>query len=332
MAQRARQGMPNSPDIMDTLGWIYLKKNLSDDAVRTFRELIVADPNRAAYHYHYGMALLQKGDKPSAKTRAGNGDQVQPLQGRRREDSASYWPACRRTTYLVSRSPAVPYVAPFVVFLALIGLSHLWPMPALADEIFRLAVMLAVLFLVARPVLDFRVQQWGVSVLVGVADLRPVDRAGSAVSALPAFLPVRQLRDGYRAKSSLTEAARHDVPVLFLRTLRAVVIVPIVEELFWRGWLMRWMIDNDFEQVPLGAYSATVVLGGGAAVCERTWSILGRGPGGGNPFQLVDDPHQEPGRSDFGARGRQRLLERVRDRGGKMGILALTQTAQAMEH
>ncbi len=67
MAQRARQGMPNSPDVMDTLGWIYLKKNLSDDAIRTFKQLVVADPNRAAYHYHYGMALLQKGDKPSAK-------------------------------------------------------------------------------------------------------------------------------------------------------------------------------------------------------------------------------------------------------------------------
>jgi len=67
MAQRARQGMPNSPDVMDTLGWIYLKKNLSDDAVRTFKELVMADPNRATYRYHYGMALLQKGDKPSAK-------------------------------------------------------------------------------------------------------------------------------------------------------------------------------------------------------------------------------------------------------------------------
>ncbi len=67
MAQRARQGMPSSPDVMDTLGWIYLKKNLSDDAIRTFKELLIAAPNSAAYHYHYGMALLQKGDKPSAK-------------------------------------------------------------------------------------------------------------------------------------------------------------------------------------------------------------------------------------------------------------------------
>ena len=67
MAQRARQKLPGSLDIMDTLGWIYIKKNLSDDAVRTFRELNQTDPNRASFHMHYGMALLQKGDKPSAR-------------------------------------------------------------------------------------------------------------------------------------------------------------------------------------------------------------------------------------------------------------------------
>jgi len=155
----------------------------------------------------------------------------------------------------VRRSPAVPYVAPFVIFLALIGLSHLWPMPALADEILRLAVMLAVLSLVARPVMDFRMQNWGASVLVGVAIF---------VLWIAPDLLFPQYRSFFlfdnsvvgAARSSLTEAARHDVPVLFLRTLRAVAIVPIVEELFWRGWLMRWVVNNDFERVPLGTYSA----------------------------------------------------------------------------
>jgi CAAX prenyl protease-like protein len=32
--------------------------------------------------------------------------------------------------------------------------------------------------------------------------------------------------------------------------------VPILEELFWRGWLMRWLIDSkDFERVPLGTFA-----------------------------------------------------------------------------
>jgi len=67
MAQRARQKLPESPNVKDTLGWIYIKKNLSDDAVRIFRELVDQDPNNPSFHYHYGLALLQKGDRPSAK-------------------------------------------------------------------------------------------------------------------------------------------------------------------------------------------------------------------------------------------------------------------------
>jgi uncharacterized protein len=156
---------------------------------------------------------------------------------------------------LVRGSPSVPYVAPFVIFLALIGLSHLWAMPTLADEIFRLAVMLAVLSLVARPAMHFKVQNWGVSVLVGMAIFVLWIAPDLLFPQYRSFFLFNNSVVG-SAKSSMSEAARHDVPVLFLRTLRAVAMVPVIEELFWRGWLMRWVIDNDFERVPLGAYSA----------------------------------------------------------------------------
>ena len=56
--------------------------------------------------------------------------------------------------------------------------------------------------------------------------------------------------------SSLSEADRHDALVLLLRTVRASILVPIIEELFWRGWLMRWLIQPQFQRVPLGAYTA----------------------------------------------------------------------------
>ncbi len=32
------------------------------------------------------------------------------------------------------------------------------------------------------------------------------------------------------------------------------MLVPIIEELFWRGWVMRWLIDRDFTKIPLGTY------------------------------------------------------------------------------
>ncbi|MCL4796107.1 MAG: tetratricopeptide repeat protein [Bryobacteraceae bacterium] len=66
-AQRARQLMPNNPDVADTLGWIYIRKNLSDNAIRIFRELTAKHGNIAMYHYHLGMALHQKGDRAGAR-------------------------------------------------------------------------------------------------------------------------------------------------------------------------------------------------------------------------------------------------------------------------
>ena len=38
------------------------------------------------------------------------------------------------------------------------------------------------------------------------------------------------------------------------RVLGIALCVPIMEELFWRGFLMRWLIEEDFTSVPLGTY------------------------------------------------------------------------------
>ncbi len=40
-----------------------------------------------------------------------------------------------------------------------------------------------------------------------------------------------------------------------VRLLGIAVVVPVMEELFWRGFLMRWLIDPDWERVPLGEYT-----------------------------------------------------------------------------
>jgi tetratricopeptide (TPR) repeat protein len=69
-ATRAKQRMPNFAEITDTLGWIYLKKNLTDSAVDTFKTLVTQQPQNPTYHYHYAMALSQKGDRVNAKKEA----------------------------------------------------------------------------------------------------------------------------------------------------------------------------------------------------------------------------------------------------------------------
>lgn len=67
MAQRAFQAQPNTPDIADTLGWVYIRKNLSAEAIRVFTDLVKQHPENPIYRYHYGMALMQRGDRPAAK-------------------------------------------------------------------------------------------------------------------------------------------------------------------------------------------------------------------------------------------------------------------------
>ena len=39
------------------------------------------------------------------------------------------------------------------------------------------------------------------------------------------------------------------------RVFGAVVVVAFMEELFWRGFLIRWLIDEDFQKVPVGAFT-----------------------------------------------------------------------------
>ncbi len=40
-----------------------------------------------------------------------------------------------------------------------------------------------------------------------------------------------------------------------LRVIRLVIVVPLLEEIFWRGFLLRHLIQDPFDQVPLGARS-----------------------------------------------------------------------------
>lgn len=42
-----------------------------------------------------------------------------------------------------------------------------------------------------------------------------------------------------------------------VRLLGLALLVPLVEEVFWRGFLMRWLVHPDWQQVPIGAMTPT---------------------------------------------------------------------------
>ncbi len=66
-AERARQKLPDNLNVSDTIGLIYLRKNLVDDSARVLGDLVSRAPNSATFHLHYATALYQKGDKVAAK-------------------------------------------------------------------------------------------------------------------------------------------------------------------------------------------------------------------------------------------------------------------------
>jgi len=66
LAQTAARAQPANQAIADTVGWIYLKKNLPDSAIQVLSNATAKDP-RPLFRYHLAMALYQKGDRAAAR-------------------------------------------------------------------------------------------------------------------------------------------------------------------------------------------------------------------------------------------------------------------------
>jgi uncharacterized protein len=130
------------------------------------------------------------------------------------------------------------------------------PLPDLAVQVLWVTVMAVVLALVARPAIDLRVRHLTASVAIGIAVFALWIAPDLLISGYRHFWLFDNALTG-RAETTLSAAGTLRWPVLALRTIRAAAIVPIVEELFWRAWLMRWTIGNDFKKVPLGKYQAS---------------------------------------------------------------------------
>jgi Flp pilus assembly protein TadD len=68
LAQRAKQLLPDSQPVTDTLGWVQYKRGSYQMAKPLLQECVRKAPQDPMYHYHLGMVLLATGDKASART------------------------------------------------------------------------------------------------------------------------------------------------------------------------------------------------------------------------------------------------------------------------
>jgi CAAX prenyl protease-like protein len=121
----------------------------------------------------------------------------------------------------------------------------------------RVIAVLAVLIFYSRGVIDFRVKNAVGSTVLGVAVFVIWVAPDVLWPHYRSFWLFTNSVMGAVSRSA-PAAVRSSISFILFRSFGCVVLVPILEELFWRGWLTRWLIDgNDFRRVPLGAYTAS---------------------------------------------------------------------------
>jgi CAAX prenyl protease-like protein len=142
--------------------------------------------------------------------------------------------------------PAYPFVAPFALFMLFLALESIHPSVVyLIYPIKTLAVGLLILLLLSRlPSFDFKqpllALSTGLVVFVLWVGLGPSLALGKVEGGFNPFLfEDKQIGWG----------------LAVFRILGASLVVPVMEELFWRGFLMRYLIQENFETIPLGRYS-----------------------------------------------------------------------------
>ena len=141
-----------------------------------------------------------------------------------------------------------------MVFIAFLALRNVALLPVRPEYALHAIVVAGVLVLYSRPVIRLRPRRWAPTLILGAAVF--------LIWVGPDLL-FPHYRQQWLFQNPLTGAVRSSLPaglrtdpvVLMLRVFRAVIVVPIVEELFWRGWLMRWLIETDFRRVPFGTYA-----------------------------------------------------------------------------
>jgi CAAX prenyl protease-like protein len=133
------------------------------------------------------------------------------------------------------------------------ALEKVIPLPNQYLYLVRFLITAAVIAAVSLPYLSFRPSAPLASTAIGIA----VFVLWVAPDALFGYRH-HWLFDNAITGSAASSLAPHlklNFGFMLLRSLSSALLVPVLEELFWRGWLMRWLIDTDFQKVPVGKYA-----------------------------------------------------------------------------
>ncbi len=168
--------------------------------------------------------------------------------------------------------PWLPYVAPMVVFLALTDIEGRVPL-ALYPYLYGLKVLLVSLALwVFRGV--WREIQWETRVLPLAVAVEIMVFAGWIW--LDKWIPYPHLgaRTGLNPFTAIENSIGRAI-FLGARFYGLVLMVPLMEELFWRSFLLRYLTIPEFKTLPLGAFSWTAfaLVAGAFGLAHSEWLV-----------------------------------------------------------
>jgi CAAX prenyl protease-like protein len=150
--------------------------------------------------------------------------------------------------------PSAPYVVPFGVFMLLLAVQPYIPLPQNLEFGLRCVLLAGVLWYFSRDVISFRLRQPVASFAIGVAVFLIWIGPDALIPGYRHYWLFSNSITG-KAATTLATTSQTDLAALLFRIVRAVVLVPIIEELFWRAWALRWVARTDFETMPLGTYT-----------------------------------------------------------------------------
>jgi CAAX prenyl protease-like protein len=170
-----------------------------------------------------------------------------------------------RIDRLAASRPDIVLTAPLMAYLVLLGVTVALPVTWQPVTIAGRGVLsLGVVWLLRRHLPPWGAPHWGIAIVGGVVvawgwivGQQVCDGLG-----LPGRLP---LYPGDKVVIDPRDVlGSHHLfwATWWLRMLVAVISVPVVEELFWRGFLLRALIDwQHFERIPLGKFTWFSFLG-----------------------------------------------------------------------
>jgi len=100
-----------------------------------------------------------------------------------------------------------------------------------------------------------------------------------------------------------------------------VVLVPIAEELAYRGYLMRRLMNADFEQVPFASVHWPALIATSVILASRMARLWAPGIVAGLAFGLLVGAPRDPGEAVAAHATANGLIRRQRAGGGPMAVM-----------